>query len=123
MFKSIIVGVVALALLVAMPAIAAGPNPPGTENAPDAAGLTEVNTGSCSGCFGWVWAHALETWRYVSGTELLWLDFRESRPNYAIVDTAGNRDEMFIAACVSNNWIGIYWTSSTSFSNVRLWYV
>ena len=113
------------------PVFAEGDNPPeadtmavaeyGEKYSVDEA--AESARGSCSGCSGWVWAHALEAWRYVSGSEeRIWLYFRETKPSYAYVDTGDARHLMFLHGAASAHWISCYWTTSTTFSNVRLWY-
>jgi hypothetical protein len=87
------------------------------------AGVTETNSGYCSSCYGWVWGHVLEAWRYVSGSEeRVWLYFRESYPSYAYVSTGDARHTMFISGAASAHWLGTYWYDSYTFSNVRLWY-
>jgi hypothetical protein len=122
MIKFSTVGVVIMVFLFAMPALAAGPDPAQSANVAESL-ATEAAGGSCSGCSGWRWAHVEEAWRYVSGSEeRIWTYWRESRPNYAYVDTGDARHHMFIAGAASGHWVGTYWTSSTGFSNVRLWY-
>jgi hypothetical protein len=122
MTKVNIVGVVVLLLIFAMPAFMSGPNPVGSVALADSS-VTESAGGSCSGCSGWVWAHVKEAWRYVWGSEerifTYWL---ESKPSYAYVNTGDARHHMFIAGAASGHWVGTNWTSSSSFTNVRLWY-
>ena len=113
------------------PVFAEGDNPPeadtmavaeyGEKYSVDEA--AESVRGSCSGCSGWVWAHALEAWRYVSGSEeRIWLYFRESSPSNLYADTGDARHVMFLQGAASAHWLATYWTSSTTISNVRLWY-
>jgi hypothetical protein len=108
-------------IFLASPALA-GPDPAESAGVAEA-GAVETAGGSCSGCSGWVWAHAKEAWRYVSGSEeRIWLYFLESAPGYAQVDTGDARHFMFLLAPASTHWLGTFWTSGTTFSNVRLWY-
>lgn len=97
---------------------ALGPNPP------HSAGATETSSGSCSGCSGWVWVKPKECWRYVSGSEeRIWMYTRTAANPYMYVDTGDARAQQFIAACgAGTHWIAGFWTSSSIFSNVRLWY-
>ena len=100
-------------------AFAQGANPMG---AIESASL-ETAGGSCTGCSGWVWVHTQEAWRYVSGSEeRIWLYFTVTHPAYAVVDTGDARHIMFIESASSAHYLGLYWTSATTFSNVRLWY-
>ena len=122
MIKFSTVGVVIWVFLFAIPALAAGPDPAQSANVAESL-ATEAAGGSCSGCSGWKWAHVEEAWRYVSGSEeRIWTSWRESLPSYAYVDTGDASHHMFIAGAASGHWVGTYWTSSTRFSNVRLWY-
>lgn len=113
------------------PVFAEGDNPPeadtmavaeyGEKYSVDEA--AESVRGYCSGCSGWYWAHAKEAWRYVSGSEeRIFLYFRETKPSYAYADTGDVRHLLFLHAVTSGHWIACYWTSSTTFSNVRLYY-
>lgn len=89
------------------------------------ADVDQYATGSCSGCSGWVWAHVKEAWRYTSGAqERMWVYTRESTPYYMWTDTKADvlRTRMFTEAAASRHWLGSYWWSSSSFSNLRLWY-
>lgn len=81
--------------------------------------------GYCSGCSGWVWAHVEETWRYTSGAqERMWAYIRETKPSYMWTDAKADvlRTRMLMEAAASGHWLGSYWYSSSSFSNLRLWY-
>jgi hypothetical protein len=83
----------------------------------------ETSSGSCSNCSGWVWQRPEECWRYVSGSEeRIWVYFIASPPSYAVVDTGDARHLQFIEACGNYHYLGTYWESSNTFSNVRLWY-
>jgi V8-like Glu-specific endopeptidase len=78
--------------------------------------------GSHSGGIGWSWYFVLEAWRYnTSNSERIWLNMN-GNSDTAWVDaklqpTIGH---MFKAAAESGHRLGIYWTSATAFSNVRL---
>jgi hypothetical protein len=83
----------------------------------------ETASGSCTGCSGWVWTKAKECWRYESGSEeRIWMYTVSGQPTHSEVDTGDARHRQFIAACESGHWLGQYWTSTSAFSNVRLWY-
>ncbi len=83
----------------------------------------ETSTGSCTGCSGWVWTKAKECWRYESGSEeRIFMYTVSGQPTSAEVDTGDSRHRQFIAACESAHFIGLFWTSPTTFTNVRLWY-
>jgi V8-like Glu-specific endopeptidase len=89
------------------------------------ADVDQYATGSCSGCSGWVWAHVEETWRYTSGAqERMWAYFRESSPSYLWTDAKADvlRTRMLTEAAASGHWLGTYWWSSTTVSNLRLYY-
>jgi hypothetical protein len=113
-------------------AYAAGPDP---WNAPEAIAhramtkSTEPGVaagygyGYCAGCSGWVWFHAREAWRWINGTqENVWVYIQENSNYYADVDAYDAKHIMFISAAASNHWLGLYWTDSYDFSNVRLYY-
>jgi hypothetical protein len=106
------------------PAIAAGPDPAEADtSAVLESGVGEAVGGSCSGCSGWVWARPSEAWRYVSGSEeRIWCYFVGGVPAYAYADTGDARHLMFLKGAASYHYIGTYWHSSSSFSNVRLYY-
>ncbi len=126
MKKLLFAGLMVIALVATT--FAAGPIPDQAadlEAVVEAAGeLTEAAYGSCSGCSGnWVWSRVKEVWRWVSGSEeRIWCYYRYTYPSYTCVDTGDARHIMFIEAASSAHYIGCYWTSSTAFSNVRLWY-
>ena len=82
----------------------------------------EAVGGSCSGCSGWVYYKPRECWRYVSGSEERIFMYFQGNSNYAYIDTGDARHKQFIEACGNNHYIGLYWVSSSSFSNVRLHY-
>ena len=120
----VLIGViVVVALFSISTTFAAGENPPQSDAVTES-GAAETASGNCAGCNGWVWSHVEEAWRYVVGSEeRLWVNFRvEVPPVDAVVDTGDVRHLMFLEAASSGNWLGCYWSSSSVFTNVRLWY-
>ena len=87
--------------------------------------ILDANEGSCSGCSGWVWGKVQEAWRYTSGAqERMWLYFTTTAPSYVWIDHRAEPvlSKMATEAAESYHWFGTYWTSTTRWTNARLWY-
>ena len=71
---------------------------------------------------GWNWYLPLESWSYYNGaSQRLWAEFRNSGDKietYAYNDQA----QMINHATSGNHWLGIFWTSGSTWSSSRLWY-
>jgi hypothetical protein len=71
---------------------------------------------------GWNWYTAYQTWSYFNGsTQRLYASFSNSGDT---IETAANNDQaiQIDIATGANHWLGIYWTSSTTWTSSRLWY-
>ena len=89
------------------------------------ADILQRASGSCPGCSGWRWSRVREAWRYTSGAaERMWAYFQTASPNYIWTDAKADRlrSRMIVEGAGSGHWLGTYWWSSNSWSNIRLWY-
>lgn len=119
-------GIMAAALVLLLaPATAQERPAPG----PVGADATAVDRGGARGdtgdaVLGWNWYRPQRTWNYWNGsTWILWMDMRGSSDVIWIDSNASDRapDQLNLAA-MSGNWLGIKWTSSSSWSDSQLWY-
>jgi hypothetical protein len=103
--------------LAAASAVAAGSDSGGgggTGSRGSDAGLLVINT--------WNWYAPYQTWSYYNGsTQRLYASFNNSGD---VIETAANNDQaiQINIATGAYHWLGIYWTSSTTWSSSRLWY-
>jgi len=124
--------VLGLSLVVAigtfsLSAFAAGPPvPPKVTAASAGADLTQPEKlGGCSDVPDtsgyWKWGHVKRVWTYWSGgTGHFYADFYDSGM-WCAFGLLGE-GQMFTNAATSRHWVGIYWTSSSSWSNMQYWY-
>lgn len=86
----------------------------------------ELRGGSHSGVTeaGWSWYRGQRTWNWWTGSAWgLWMDFTNSGDTIWLINSAGDgADDQMNLAAASGNWLGIYWTSSSSWSASQLWY-
>lgn len=70
----------------------------------------------------WNWYKLAQTWYYVpGGTPTLYADFTNSA-DYIYISSASHQASMMNHAAASYHYLGIFWDSSSTWTNARLWY-
>lgn len=78
--------------------------------------------GDGSSALGWTWYTPRRTWSYHNGTaQRLWMDFTNTSGWIEVAHNSQQAPHLDLSAAVYN-WLGVYWTSSTTWSSSQLWY-
>ncbi len=83
-----------------------------------------ADRGGAGGGSGWVWYRSQEAWRYTAGnSERMWANFNGTTTT-AWVDAKAQPTltELVISGAQSGHWLGLFWTSASTWTNARLWY-
>lgn len=86
--------------------------------------LPATQGGSRSGATGWVYYRVKDTWRYNSGaSDRLWIEMQGTTDTLWVdVKARPALGDLLNEAAASNHVLGIYWTSTSTWSNARLQY-
>jgi hypothetical protein len=86
--------------------------------------LPATQGGRRTGATGWVWYRLEETWSYDSGgSHRVWANTRGNTDTFWVDAKAHPAlADMMNEAASGAHWIRIYWTSTSTWTNARLWY-